>query len=139
MLSILVDASFLFALLSTNDKEHSRAIATVRAHSDAQFLIAEIVMAETAYMVRKRISTRAAVRVARTLAHSSMELIHVTKPDLMRAADIMEKYHESEFDLADACLMALSERLGVTHVATYDRRDFGVFRPAHLDYLTLLP
>jgi hypothetical protein len=35
--------------------------------------------------------------------------------------------------------MALSERLQITQVCTFDRRDFSIFRPTHYDYLELLP
>ena len=35
--------------------------------------------------------------------------------------------------------MAQAERLNITHVATFDHRDFEIFRPTHCDYLELLP
>jgi predicted nucleic acid-binding protein len=47
--------------------------------------------------------------------------------------------HGEDFDLADCCIMALSERLNITYISTLDRRDFSIFRPRHCDYLTLLP
>jgi hypothetical protein len=36
-------------------------------------------------------------------------------------------------------VIALSERLRITEVATLDRRHFSVVRPAHVRALTLLP
>jgi predicted nucleic acid-binding protein len=51
----------------------------------------------------------------------------------------MTQYADAKFDFADAALMALSERLNITRVATLDRRDFGLFRPAHCPALELLP
>ncbi|MHB8627162.1 MAG: hypothetical protein ACYDBJ_17495 [Aggregatilineales bacterium] len=33
------------------------------------------------------------------------------------------------------CLMALSERLNITQICTYDRHDFSMFCPIHGDYL----
>ncbi len=35
--------------------------------------------------------------------------------------------------------MASAERLSVTRIATFVRRDFSIFRPRHCDYLDLLP
>jgi hypothetical protein len=32
-----------------------------------------------------------------------------------------------------------AERLDIDRVCTYDRRDFAITRPAHRDFLTLLP
>jgi predicted nucleic acid-binding protein len=51
----------------------------------------------------------------------------------------MAIYASARLDFVDCCLMALSERLNITQICTYDRRDFSMFRPAHCDYLTLLP
>lgn len=89
-------------------------------------------------MVRTRISHRALVQALRVLAAGLHELVSLTKTDLIRAANIMERYAAADFDLADACLMALTERRDISHVATYDRRDFGQFKPIHCDFLTLL-
>ena len=36
-------------------------------------------------------------------------------------------------------VVAIAERLGVTQVATLDRRDFSVVRPRHTDAFELLP
>jgi predicted nucleic acid-binding protein len=48
--------------------------------------------------------------------------------------------HESlPLDTTDASVVAVAERLGLTDVATSDRRHFTVVRPRHVDALTLLP
>ena len=39
----------------------------------------------------------------------------------------------------DASLVALAERLGLTTLATFDRRHFTVVRPAHTPSFKLLP
>lgn len=45
----------------------------------------------------------------------------------------------SDLDFVDCCNMAISERLNITKIYTLDRRDFGICRPTHCDYLELLP
>ena len=59
--------------------------------------------------------------------------------DLNRVREIAIAYADAEFDIVDCCIMAIAERLNVTHIATFDRRDFSVFRPRHCEYLELLP
>ncbi|MDQ2738090.1 MAG: VapC toxin family PIN domain ribonuclease, partial [Actinomycetota bacterium] len=39
----------------------------------------------------------------------------------------------------DATVIAVAERLGITEIATLDRRHFSVVRPAHVEAFTLLP
>lgn len=41
--------------------------------------------------------------------------------------------------IVDCCIMALAERLHVTRIATFDRRDFSIFQPRHCGYFELLP
>ncbi len=35
--------------------------------------------------------------------------------------------------------MVIAERLNITRIVTFDRRDFSVFRPSHCEYFELLP
>lgn len=59
--------------------------------------------------------------------------------DLARVHEISVTYASAEFDLVDCCIMTLAERLNISQVATFDLRDFSIFRPRHCDYLELLP
>lgn len=59
--------------------------------------------------------------------------------DLKRIRDITAKYSDARFDFVDTCVMALSERLNITKICTFDHRDFSIFRPTHCEYLELLP
>ncbi|MCC6472216.1 MAG: hypothetical protein IT514_00580 [Burkholderiales bacterium] len=49
--------------------------------------------------------------------------------DVPRMGQILAKYPAS--DLADASLIVVAERLGVTDIATLDRLDFGIYRTRH--------
>jgi hypothetical protein len=41
--------------------------------------------------------------------------------------------------MVDASVITVAENLGITSVATLNRRDFRVVRPRHVEALTLLP
>lgn len=138
ILSVLIDSSFLFAINSPTDKNRARALQVAQANI-RRLVIPDIVLAETAHMLRYRIGQAAVQNFLEVLISSTMELEAITKPDLKRARQIMATYASADFDLADCCIMAQTERLGITHVCTFDERDFRQFRPQHADYLTLLP
>ncbi len=138
ILSVLIDSSFLFAINSPNDKNRARALQVAQA-SIRRFVIPDIVLAETVHMLRHRIGQAAVLTFLDVLAGSTMELEPITKPDLNRARQIMTIYASADFDLADCCIMAQAERLQITHICTFDERDFRQFRPQHAAYLTLLP
>lgn len=135
---VLIDSSFLFAINSPNDKNRTRALRVAQANI-RRFIIPDIVLAETAHMLRYRIGQAAVLNFLDVLTNSTMELEPITKPDLRRARQIMATYASADFDLADCCIMALAERFQITHICTFDERDFRQIRPLHVNYLTLLP
>ncbi len=57
----------------------------------------------------------------------------------MRIAELVSVYRDLPLGTVDASVVAAAERLGVTEIATLDRRHFGVVRPAHVDAFELLP
>lgn len=59
--------------------------------------------------------------------------------DFGRVHEISLEYTTAEFDIVDCCIMTLAERLNIIRIATFDRRDFSIFRPRHTNYLELLP
>jgi predicted nucleic acid-binding protein len=56
-----------------------------------------------------------------------------------RSEDLLNMYESLPLGTTDASVVAVTERLGLTDVATLDRRHFTVVRPRHVDALTLLP
>jgi predicted nucleic acid-binding protein len=63
----------------------------------------------------------------------------LTATDFARAIALMDRYRDAELDFVDCCLTALAERLNITRICTFDRRDFSMIRPQHTEYFDLLP
>jgi predicted nucleic acid-binding protein len=59
--------------------------------------------------------------------------------DWFRIAELVWAYRDLPLGTVDASVVVAAERLGVTEVATLDRRHFSVVRPRHVEALTLLP
>jgi uncharacterized protein len=59
--------------------------------------------------------------------------------DILRIAEILDRYADSRIDFVDASVMAVAERLNIVTVLTLDRRDFSLFRPRHCDGFVLIP
>ena len=51
--------------------------------------------------------------------------------DWLRIAELVARYGDLPLGTVDASVVAAAERLGVTEVATLDRRHFSVVRPAN--------
>jgi uncharacterized protein len=135
---ILLDASYLIALGYPRDRNHQVA-REFAAENGTEFLIPDVVLVEVVYNLRRLGGTAAAVRFVQLLSAGQPQLVALTIPDLSRAAALMDKYKDAELDCVDCCLTALAERLDITRICTYDRRDFSMIRPAHAEYFELLP
>ncbi|MER5319874.1 PIN domain-containing protein [Streptosporangium roseum] len=70
---------------------------------------------------------------------SGVVLVDVTNEDLDRMSELVEVYADPPLGVVDASVIAVAERLGLTEVATLDRRHFTVVRPRHIATFTLLP
>lgn len=135
---IIIDTSFLYALYDEDSPEHL-SVQEVAHLFSGQLLVPQIVLTEVTFLVRREMGSQAAVAFLMTFADSQPALVDIIVDDLRRAAQIMHRYVEADFDFVDCCIMALCERINVIQVGTLDRRDFRIFRPAHCDYLELLP
>jgi predicted nucleic acid-binding protein len=96
------------------------------------------VLTELFHMTRIRMSYACAIKVFAT-TQLPFQIEALTPEDMLRMEQIMKRYESAEFDFTDTAIMAQAERLNITRIATFDHRDFEIFRPSHCDYLELLP
>ncbi len=59
--------------------------------------------------------------------------------DYRRSAELVAIYRDLPLGAVDAMVVAIAERLGITTVATIDRRHFSIVRPSHVRHFELLP
>jgi uncharacterized protein len=135
---IICDTGPLVAVLNANDADHQQCTDLLERHP-GPLLVPSPVVAEVCYMTESRVGPLAEAQFLRSLASGELELAELTRPDLERMAELVERYADLPLGAADASVIAIAERLGVREVATLDRRDFTVVRPRHVDALTLLP
>ncbi len=98
-----------------------------------------LVVTEVAYLLSSRLGYQAEVRFLGDLAAGAFSVEPIAASDWLRIAELVATYHNLPLGTVDASVVAAAERLGITTIATLDRRDFGVVRPAHAPAFTLLP
>jgi len=135
---ILIDSSFLFALLDENNADYALAQKTFDTTS-GRGIIPYVVLTETAYLFGRTGGVPALLRFYDNLIGLNLPFEGVFLDDLRRARHITAQYADAKLDFVDTCLMAIAERLKVETICTFDRRDFLIFRPQHCEYLQVLP
>jgi predicted nucleic acid-binding protein len=138
MPDLLVDASYLVALGYPRDNNHPKA-KMFADDNGTGLLIPDVVLAEAIYNLQRLGGIAATVQFSNLLTAQLPQFVPLTVTDFARAIALMDKYRDAELDFVDCCLTALAERLGITGICTFDRRDFSMIRPKHTDYFELLP
>ena len=136
-MSLIVDTSAALALLDANDPAHGACVAV--ASEDHQLIVPPLALVEIDYWCRKKDAGQALAAFVSDIRSGAYELAGLSIGDLQRAFELGEQYRDLDLGLVDASVVALAERLHITHVLTLDRRDFSVVRPRHCAALTLLP
>lgn len=134
----LVDSSFLYALFSVNDRNHSRALKYSQRTTDI-LMVPDVILPEVTFLFRRKAGASAVSAFLRAYLRMSIQNIMLTRRDVERCEAIMSHYRSAQLDFVDCAIMAFAERLDVFNIATFDRRDFSIVQPAHTDYFTLVP
>jgi predicted nucleic acid-binding protein len=137
---ILVDTNVLVALGNNADTNHEAAQRLLATHP-GPLLVPPTVIAEVCHLIgtRDRGGPDAEAAFLENFDTGPLTLTDLTPGDVHRMASLVRHYADLRLGGTDASLVAIAERLGIDTIATFDRRDFNVVRPAHIEAFTLLP
>lgn len=93
---------------------------------------------EVVYLLGTRLGVEPEVRFLGDLAAGNLIVEPVAASDWIRIAELVAQYGDLLLGTVDASVIAAAERLGVSDIATIDRRHFTVVQ-SRIDSLNLLP
>lgn len=135
---LIVDAGPLYAVANEDDIDHT-ACHDLLVNATGPLIVAQLVVAEVAYLVGNRLGAQAEVAFARSIADGELTVEPVLDSEWSRIAELVDQYSDMPLGMADASVIALAERHKAREIATLDRRHFSVVRPKHVDGFILLP
>jgi predicted nucleic acid-binding protein len=138
-MAVLIDTNFLLAAFYARDKNSVRANQAIRTLEMSRCIVAAPVLHELFHLASVRINYSRAVDMLERMQVAGFDIRPLESDDRTRILEIMRQYASAAFDYTGAAMMALSERLNITQVYTFDQRDFRIFRPQHCPFLELLP
>ncbi len=94
---------------------------------------------EVVYLIGTRLGADAEVRFLGDLAAGEFSVEPVMAGDWLRIAELVSRYRDLPLGTVDGSIVAAAERLGLSVIATLDRRHFSVVRLSHTDVFELLP
>ena len=127
----VADTGFLVAFANRNDRHHRWAVGVASQATEA-LLTCEAVLAETAFHLR---SVDVVMdMVGEGLVRLSFELAE----HLPQIGDLARRYADRKPDLADLCIVRMSELYPRHTVVTVDRADFRIYRRNKREAIPLL-
>jgi predicted nucleic acid-binding protein len=133
----IADTSFIVALGNKNEKDHEACNQVKRR--EQIIYVPQSVLAEVGYMLKRDLGSRGLAHFLRTLPETKYRIVSLELRDVLRTADLLDKYADARPDFVDLSIVAVAERMTITRILTLDRRDFDIIRPAHTDHFELLP
>ncbi len=127
----IADTGFLVAFANRTDRFHDWAVDLARQVKDP-LLTCEAVLAETAFLLRN--SSLALAFVRQGLVRPALVLVE----HLPRLAELADRYADRRPDLADLCLIRLSELYPKHPVITTDLGDFRLYRRNRREVIPLI-
>ena len=127
----IADTGFLVAFANANDKHH-KWVAQLATAVTEPLLTCEAVIAETAFHLEN-----AAVALA-MINEGLVALPFNCQEHLLQLARLADRFADQKPDLADLCLVRMSELFPKHSVITIDRTDFQVYRRNKREAIPLL-
>jgi predicted nucleic acid-binding protein len=131
----LIDTSALIALVDTADRWHSACLEAATRLSHPIATTAAVFAEFLHFRGQPLHHLQAAWRLARS---RSIKVLPIDDDDLPELERLMLKYADRPMDFADATLVRLAEREGLTTILTVDR-DFHVYRIGGRKAFRVLP
>ncbi len=134
----LTDTGPLVALLDRQDHNHARCMGTLVDLPPDPLLTTWPCFTEAMHLL---------FRDGGQIAQQSLWEMHeggrlifydIEADEIARMIVLMEKYHDTPMDLADASLIATAERLGLKQIFTLDS-DFRIYRLSDGSMLNIVP
>jgi predicted nucleic acid-binding protein len=122
--SVLVDASALIALLDKSDSAHADAVTALATIREP---LVTVWPALTEAMHLLRSVARGQEALFQMMSDRAVDLALHDVDDLRRMHELMKKYRDLPMDFADAALVTVAERDGLTRIFTFDAH-FRVYR-----------
>jgi uncharacterized protein len=138
---IVCDTSPLVAAADRDD-HHNRACTDLFASlhmARRPILVPAPVVAEVGYLLGRAGGARIEAAFLQSIVQRTFTIVDLELDDYARMAELVTIYADFPLGTTDAAVIAIAERLGISEVATLDRRHFHAVRPRHTQAFTLLP
>jgi predicted nucleic acid-binding protein len=122
-MSILLDTGIVYAYYDRSDKWHHRARTLVQGEQHGLILPAPVVP-EVDHLLGRRLGSKSRQTFYAGIIEGYYLVADLSKDGYARVADLNRRFDDIDLGFVDASIIALTETLGLSRIATTDRRHF---------------
>jgi len=122
--STLVDTGIVYAYYDRSDRWHQRARAFVHSATRGLILPAPVIP-EVDHLLGARLGAKSRLTFYAGIVQGHYLVADVPREAYQRIADLNRRFADLDLGFVDAAIVALAESLGLSRIATTDRRHFG--------------
>lgn len=123
-MSVLLDTGIVYAYYDRSDRWHDRALALIQAEQRGLILPAPVVP-EVDHLLGTRLGARSRLTFYAGIVEGYYLMADLPQAAYARVAELNRRFDDLELGFVDAAVVALAETLGLSRIATTDRRHFG--------------
>jgi predicted nucleic acid-binding protein len=133
---VMMDTGPWVALIDRSEERHKECVEWLNDFR-GNILSSEAVLTEVLYLLN--FSPRAQSAAIDFVLKGAIILVPSSVESLKGVKRLMQKYKDIPMDYADATLVSIAEDLSLTHVVTFDVKDFGIYRLFRKQPFVILP
>lgn len=122
-MAILLDTGIVYAYYDRSDRWHTRARTLVEAEQRALILPAPVIP-EADHLLGARLGAKSQLALYDGIVDGHYYVADLPRDGYGRVADLNRQFHDLHLGFVDAAIVAIAESLGLSRVATTDRRHF---------------
>jgi hypothetical protein len=134
--SVLLDTGIVYAYYDRSDRWHDRARKLVEGEQRGLILPAPVIP-EVDHLLGQRLGAKSRLTFYAGIVEGYYLVADLPRDAYARVAELNRRFDDLELGFVDAAVVALAEALGLSRIATTDRRHFD--RLAAALSLQLLP
>jgi uncharacterized protein len=122
-MSVLLDTGIVYAYYDRSDRWHARARTLIVAEQRGLILPAPVIP-EIDHLLGVRLGPKSRQTFYAGIAEGAYLVVDLPQNAYARVADLNRRFDDLSLGFVDAAIVALAETLGLSRVATTNRRHF---------------
>jgi predicted nucleic acid-binding protein len=122
-MSLLVDTGIAYAYYDRSDRWHEPARAVITGHHGGLILPSPVIP-EVDHLLGHRLGVKARLTFYRAIVEGHYLVADLPQSSYLRVVELNRQFSDLELGFVDAAIVAMAEVLGLTRIATADRRHF---------------